>query len=90
MRRLLTITSNRCTCRWAACCWRNGTASERQREFDIVRHLNFASTRITDPIERLALAQLNLIAGQRAKSATAYEVALVYFKTGIDLLTDAP
>jgi len=52
--------------------------------------LNFASTRITDPIERLALAQLNLIAGQRAKSATAYETALVYFKTGIDLLTDAP
>src|SRR5262249_25161979 len=57
--------------------------------FDIVRHLNFASPCMTDATERRALAQLNLIAGQRAKSSTAYAAALMYFKTGMALLSNA-
>jgi predicted ATPase/transcriptional regulator with GAF, ATPase, and Fis domain len=60
-----------------------------EQVFDIVRHLNFASTLLTDDSERMALARLNLCAGQRAKSSTAYAAALMYFEAGIDLLTEA-
>lgn len=67
--------------------WARARAPEQV--FDIVRHLNFASALITDVTERLTLAQLNLTAGQRAKSSTAYQAALMYFKTGINLLTEA-
>jgi predicted ATPase len=37
----------------------------------------------------LALARLNLTAGRRAKSSTAYQAALTYIRVGIDLLTEA-
>src|SRR5262249_29910959 len=60
-----------------------------EQVFDIVRHLNFASPLIPHDAERLDLAQLNLTAGQKAKSSTAYQAALMYFKAGIDLLTEA-
>jgi predicted ATPase/transcriptional regulator with GAF, ATPase, and Fis domain/tRNA A-37 threonylcarbamoyl transferase component Bud32 len=60
-----------------------------EQVFVIVRHLNFASGLITDGTERLALAQLNLTAGRRAKSSTAYQAALMYFQAGISLLTEA-
>jgi transcriptional regulator with GAF, ATPase, and Fis domain len=43
---------------------------------------------MTDDRERLTLAQLNLTAGQRAKSSTAYQAALMYFRGGIDLLSN--
>jgi len=64
-------------------------AEAPEQVFDIVRHLNFASILLTDDMERLALARLNLCAGHRAKSSSAYEAALTYFETGIDLLTEA-
>ncbi|MGH8070824.1 MAG: sigma 54-interacting transcriptional regulator [Candidatus Entotheonellia bacterium] len=64
-------------------------AGAPEQVFDIVRHLNFASALLTDDMEHLALAQLNVIAGQRAKSSTAYQAALMYFEAGIDLLTEA-
>jgi PAS domain S-box-containing protein len=54
--------------------------------FDVVHHLNLGRELITDPIERLALARLNLKAGRRAKSSTAYQSALGYFISGIGLL----
>jgi predicted ATPase len=65
-------------------------AGAPEQVFDIVRHLNIASTRITDPAERLDLARLNLLAGQRAKSSTAYAAALGYFQTGVALLHNVP
>jgi predicted ATPase/transcriptional regulator with GAF, ATPase, and Fis domain len=64
-------------------------ANAPEQVFDIVRHLNFASALLTDDLERLALAQLNLTAGQRAKSSAAYQAALMYFEAGIGLLTEA-
>jgi predicted ATPase len=67
--------------------WNHTGAPEQV--FDIVRHLNFANTLITDDAERLALARLNLTAGQRAKASTAYQAALSYFKVGSGLLTGA-
>jgi predicted ATPase/GAF domain-containing protein len=67
--------------------WDRARAPEQV--FDIVRHLNLANALITDVSERLTLAQLNLTAGRRAKSATAYQTALMHFKAGIALLTEA-
>ncbi len=64
--------------------WDATTTEERL--FDVVHHLNLGSDLITDPVERLALARLNLKAGRRAKSSTAYQSALGYFTRGIGLL----
>lgn len=54
--------------------------------FDIVGHLNLGMELIAQPQERQALAQLNLKAGTKARSATAYAAARVYLQTGLTLL----
>ncbi|MCF4967703.1 ATP-binding sensor histidine kinase [Nostoc sp. CMAA1605] len=65
----------------------NSHPSEREeRLFDIVNHLNFGIALITTPQEREHLAQLNLVAGRKAKLATAYGAAIDYLGTGIKLL----
>jgi PAS domain S-box-containing protein len=56
--------------------------------FDILMHLNFATELITDPQERLNLANLNWLAGKKAKSSVAFEPALNYIKTGMALLPE--
>ncbi len=64
--------------------------SEIEREeklFDIVGHLNLGEELITQPSDREALAQLNLKAGRKARSSTAYAAANIYLQTGIELLT---
>jgi predicted ATPase len=69
---------------------RAGAGPEQIEEkiFDIVHHLNLGGQLITEEAERLELARLNLSAGRKAKSSTAYEAALGYFKAGIRLLSD--
>ena len=57
-----------------------------ERIFIIINQLNFGRELIADPDQRRELARLNLIAGRRAKAATAYPSALEYFQTGVDLL----
>ncbi|MBD3920383.1 AAA family ATPase [Paenibacillus sp. PR3] len=57
------------------------------RTFDRVNHLNRGSRLITDERKVLELASLNLEAGRRAKSSSAYDVALSYFAKGIELLS---
>ncbi|MEZ2276954.1 MAG: AAA family ATPase [Microcoleus sp.] len=56
--------------------------------FEIVNHWNSAIALLLDPIEKTNLAQLNLIAGNKAKAANAYEPALIYCRTGLALLED--
>jgi predicted ATPase/signal transduction histidine kinase/DNA-binding response OmpR family regulator/tRNA A-37 threonylcarbamoyl transferase component Bud32 len=56
--------------------------------FDIVNQLNLGRELATDQNERTRLAQLNLLAGQRAKTAIAYEPALRYLTIGTELLPD--
>ncbi|MEG4347986.1 serine/threonine-protein kinase PknK, partial [Microcoleus sp. A003_D6] len=56
--------------------------------FEIVNHWNRVINLILDPEERKNLAQLNLIAGSKAKASTANEPALTYFQTGLTLLSD--
>ncbi|WGV27355.1 trifunctional serine/threonine-protein kinase/ATP-binding protein/sensor histidine kinase [Halotia branconii] len=54
--------------------------------FAIANHLNKGISLIEDETEQQELVQLNLMAGQKAKGATAYGAALDYFNTGISLL----
>jgi predicted ATPase/signal transduction histidine kinase len=56
--------------------------------FEIVNHWNRAIALLVDPLEKTNLAQLNLIAGSKAKAANAYEPALTYCRTGLALLDD--
>jgi predicted ATPase len=56
--------------------------------FDVAHHLNLGSSSISEESEVLALARINLSAGRKAKSSTAYEAALGYFKAGLGLLTE--
>ncbi len=59
-----------------------------ERIFDVVHHLNLGRGLIADVAERVALARLNLSAGQKAKSATAHDAALGYLTAGLELVTD--
>jgi PAS domain S-box-containing protein len=54
--------------------------------FDIVNQLNRGAALITSRDEREQLAELNLLAGKRAKTSTAYASALTYLITGVSLL----
>ncbi|MEH2332979.1 trifunctional serine/threonine-protein kinase/ATP-binding protein/sensor histidine kinase [Nostoc sp.] len=56
--------------------------------FDIVNHLNAGSSLIVEPAERYELAELNLKAGQRAKSSSAFVTALNLLKTGVSYLPE--
>ncbi|HEX9383928.1 MAG TPA: hypothetical protein VF908_11045, partial [Gemmatimonadaceae bacterium] len=56
--------------------------------FEIVNQLNRGAALITAHDEREQLAELNLIAGQRAKAAAAYASALTYLVAGAELLPE--
>src|SRR5262249_55519365 len=66
------------------------TPPEKREEaiFEIVNQLNRGAELIVSGKEREQLAELNLIAGQRAKASTAYASALTYFVAGATLLTE--
>jgi PAS domain S-box-containing protein len=55
--------------------------------FEIVNQLNRGAHLITSAQERERVAELNLIAGRRAKTSTAYASALKYLAAGRALLT---
>jgi PAS domain S-box-containing protein len=60
------------------------TPPEKREEtiFEIVSQLNRGAALIASVEERVRLAELNLIAGQRAKQSTAYNSALTYLAAG--------
>jgi PAS domain S-box-containing protein len=64
--------------------------AEKREEtiFEIVNQLNRGAALITSPDEREQLAEFNLLAGQRAKAATAYASALTYLIAGTRLLAE--
>lgn len=64
-------------------------AKREEAIFEIVNQLNRGSHLITSLEERERVADLNLIAGRRAKSATAYDSALKYLRAGGALLAEA-
>ncbi|MEG4147005.1 AAA family ATPase [Microcoleus sp. Pol12B5] len=57
-----------------------------ERVFEMVNHLNRAIKLVSDPVQRQKYAQLNLIAGRKAKAATAYAAAFECLSKGIELL----
>ena len=67
------------------------TAPDERDEkiFDIVNQLNGGAALIETPEERVQVAELNLIAGKRAKSAAAHSAALQYFSKGYGLLGES-
>ena len=69
---------------------RTPSSELEERIFEIVNQLNRGATLITLQREKLQLAELNMIAGRKAKASTAYKSALNYFATGIELLGDDP
>ncbi|MGJ5818734.1 sigma 54-interacting transcriptional regulator [Paludibaculum fermentans] len=56
--------------------------------FEIVNQLNRGKHLVAPAKEREWIADLNLIAGRRAKNATAYDSALKYLRAGSALLTE--
>ena len=66
------------------------TPPEKREEaiFDIVNQLNRGAALITSRDEREWLAELNLLAGRRARQSTAYSSALTYLAAGRALLPD--
>ncbi|MBP7736688.1 MAG: SpoIIE family protein phosphatase [Spirochaetes bacterium] len=57
-----------------------------EKIFYIVNQMNAGSSQASTRDERIEIARLNLMAGHKAKSATAYAEALNYFRSGIALL----
>jgi PAS domain S-box-containing protein len=66
------------------------TPEEKREEaiFEIVNQLNRGAALITSRDERERLAELNLLAGQRAKASAAYASALTYLTGGAALLPE--
>ena len=66
------------------------TPPEKREEaiFEIVNQLNRGAALITAQDEREQAAELNLLAGRRAKASTAYAAALTYLTAGATLLAE--
>ena len=77
----------RLICESEDCCGTHVPPEKREESiFEIVNQLNRGAALITSQDERERLAELNLIAGKRAKSSTAYHSALNYLTAGAALL----
>ncbi|APR80735.1 Signal transduction histidine kinase CheA [Minicystis rosea] len=68
----------------------SGTAPQDLAEniFEIVSQLNRGAALITAPEERARVAELNLVAGRRAKRSTAYASALTFLAAGSAMLAE--
>jgi PAS domain S-box-containing protein len=58
------------------------------RAFDVVNQLNRGATLVEAAEERERIAELNLLAGGRAKTSTAFAAALTYFAAGSAMLAN--
>lgn len=64
------------------------SAKRDEAIFDIVHQLNRGAHLIDSVEERERIADLNLVAGRRAKLSTAYDAALKYLRAGAALLAE--
>ncbi len=63
-------------------------AQQEEKIFDIVNQINMGLEEIAEVREKQQLLELNFRAGQKAKIATAYDAAKLYFQIAIALLPD--
>jgi PAS domain S-box-containing protein len=69
--------------------WQNSSTERLSEEiFKIVDHLNLGVELVTNRKERNEIARLNLIAGKKAKAATAYDSAVRYLNLGRENLAE--
>ena len=68
-----------------------GTAPDKLAEnvFDIVNQMNSAAPSVLEEAEAHRVARLNLLAGQKAKGATAYASACSYLRAGVASIGEA-
>ncbi|MBD1938262.1 hybrid sensor histidine kinase/response regulator [Microcoleus sp. FACHB-68] len=68
----------------------HSTTPEDRKEniFALVNQLNYGTDLLTSESEKYELAALNLIAGQKAKAATAHESAVKYLQVSLGLLAE--
>lgn len=59
-----------------------------ERIFEIVNHFNLGLTLVSDREEVYRIAALNLLAGKKARAATAYASAIRYLSIAIGLLSE--
>jgi PAS domain S-box-containing protein len=66
------------------------TVQERiaERIYDLVNQLNLGSALISEWPEKVRAAELNFVAGRKAKASTAYAAASTYLAAGITILSD--
>lgn len=57
-----------------------------EKNFDIVNHFNISANLITNREEKEQLANLNAIAGDKARNSVAYDIAIGYYKKCINIL----
>ena len=67
---------------------RNSEEARETQVFEIVNHFNLGMALIAVPEERYRVAELNLLAGRKAKTGTAYSSAVRYLSFGIDILPE--
>jgi len=67
--------------------WKSTDETSREDKiFDIVNQLNSGIEGVADSSELVAIAQLNLQAGKKARKSAAYEPAVNYLRQGIEQL----
>ena len=66
------------------------TAPDRVAEkiYDLVNQLNLGSALISEWPEKVRAAELNFVAGRKAKASTAYAAASTYLAAGITILSE--
>ena len=64
------------------------TLAKDEQIFEVVRHLNLGSSQMDDQNERWRLAELNVEAARRAKSKTAYAMAVELLRKSLALCGD--
>ncbi|MRG97435.1 AAA family ATPase [Polyangium spumosum] len=65
---------------------RDEIGAEGEGLFELLLHMSKGASALTDPVERLEVARLALDGGQQAKGAAAYEAAIGYLATGMELV----
>ena len=67
---------------------KSDSAAIGEKIFEIVNQLNLGAAFISERVEKIRVAGLDLIAGKKAKLSSAYLAALNYFSQGVSLLDE--